>query len=58
MKRLFYLIVSIAITLVLMATFLKPWKRQLTTAAIILSLISMGMYFIYLLRNGKRIDRS
>jgi len=58
MKRLFYLLVSIAITLVLLALFFKPWKHQLTTAAIILSLLCMAMYFIYLLRTGKRIDRS
>ena len=58
MKRLFYLVVSIAITLVLLALFFKPWKHQLTTAAIIFLLISMAMYFIYLIRYGKRIDRS
>ncbi len=57
MKKLFYLVVSIAITLVLLALFFKPWKHQLTTAAIIFLLISMAMYYFYLLRYGKRIDR-
>ena len=58
MKRLFYLSVSLAIVLLLLARGIKPWKHQLTLAAICVLMFNIALYLSYLVKHKGRIDRN